>query len=241
MIIPKDVKVISLDFWETLGKSNKDFQLPRTQLLARYFQYKGDLDDLHKVIKSTNKEIDTLSDIDCVQRGFVFRVNAIYQRIMNDEHATLSVEALRALEEELSVLVAMYPPLLIEEDLTQTIRELRARGYKIALISNTGFIDGRHMLVAFEKVGIRDLLDYIIFSNEIDICKPHKRIFAELISQAHVQPYEVLHIGDNWIADVEGSTAAEMQAALLLNDKNRDKVTEEMLTIPSIRYLLKSY
>ena len=45
--------------------------------------------------------------------------------------------------------------------------------------------------------------------------KPDARIFAHLLREARVEPIEVLHIGDDPLADVVGATQAGMQTAWL--------------------------
>jgi len=55
-------------------------------------------------------------------------------------------------------------------------------------------------------------------SSAAGAAKPDARIFAHLLHTAGVPPIEVLHVGDDPLADVVGATQAGLQAVWLNRD-----------------------
>ena len=96
--------------------------------------------------------------------------------------------------------VEFYP------DVRPALTRLRAR-YRLFAVSN-GNAD-------LARCGLTEFFDGHITARAAGAAKPDARIFASLISLAEVSPAEVLHIGDDPLADVVGATRAGMQAVWL--------------------------
>jgi putative hydrolase of the HAD superfamily len=69
-----------------------------------------------------------------------------------------------------------------------------------------------------ERCGIGDLFDGHVSASGAGAAKPDARIFAHLLELAGVEASEVLHIGDDPIADVAGARRAGMQAMWINRD-----------------------
>ena len=92
----------------------------------------------------------------------------------------------------------------------ETLLTLKARGLKIALVSN---YDSRlHRVVA--ELGLRPFFDAVIVSSEAGWAKPSPRIYAEALAALGVEPREALMVGDRQKEDVAGATAADLRALL---------------------------
>ena len=109
----------------------------------------------------------------------------------------------RALETSLPVL---YP------HLAQTLAHLRKAGYRIGLVSNTGRTWGRYLRPIQDELGIGKYFDVRVFSDEIRARKPDRRIFDRALERLHLEPEEVVHIGDDVEADVAGAKGTGMRA-----------------------------
>jgi len=109
----------------------------------------------------------------------------------------------RALETSLPVL---YP------HLAQTLAHLRKAGYRIGLVSNTGRTWGRYLRPIQDELGIGKYFDVRVFSDEIRARKPDRRIFDRALERLHMEPEEVVHIGDDVEADVAGAKGTGMRA-----------------------------
>jgi putative hydrolase of the HAD superfamily len=71
------------------------------------------------------------------------------------------------------------------------------------------------------RCGLGDLFEGHVTASAAGAAKPDARIFAHLLRSAGVDAIEVLHIGDDPLADVVGATQAGMQA-IWLNRERRE-------------------
>lgn len=88
----------------------------------------------------------------------------------------------------------------LNDELVNIIKELKNRGYKIALLSNNS-IELRDRL---KDDGIIDLFDGIIISAEVGLQKPQPEIFDILFTKLDVKPNEVVFIDDT-LKSLEGA------------------------------------
>ncbi len=93
--------------------------------------------------------------------------------------------------------------------LIELIRELRAKGSPIGLLSNESLaLESRlHML------GIADLFDHVFVSAQIGVMKPDTTAYRVALQALNVRAHEVLFV-DDALADVRAAQALGMQAIL---------------------------
>jgi putative hydrolase of the HAD superfamily len=94
----------------------------------------------------------------------------------------------------------------------QTLAELKARGFGIGLISNTGRTPGYVLRPILEALGLAGSIDVMVFSNEHGQCKPRPSIFEELRRGLGVAYDELVFVGDNLYVDVHGAQRCGMRA-----------------------------
>jgi FMN hydrolase / 5-amino-6-(5-phospho-D-ribitylamino)uracil phosphatase len=114
-----------------------------------------------------------------------------------------------AVEEALEIFFVERNRVELYEDVRPALIRLRAK-YRLFAVSN-GNAD-------LERCGIGDLFDGHITASGAGAAKPDARIFAHLLHDAGVEPIEILHVGDDPLADVVGATRAGMQAVWLNRD-----------------------
>jgi HAD superfamily hydrolase (TIGR01509 family) len=95
------------------------------------------------------------------------------------------------------------------DDVRPSLIRLRSR-YRLFALSN-GNAD-------LQRCGIADLFAGHVTAIAAGAAKPDARIFARLGEVAGVAPGQVLHIGDDPLADVVGATQAGMQAVWINRD-----------------------
>jgi len=93
-----------------------------------------------------------------------------------------------------------------------TLAALQRGGYRIGLISNTGRTWGRFLRPIQDDLGIGKFFDDRVFSDEVGIRKPEPPIFEQALSHLGLRPDEVVHVGDDLVADVGGSKGIGMRA-----------------------------
>ncbi|MBN2191436.1 MAG: HAD family hydrolase [Polyangiaceae bacterium] len=85
--------------------------------------------------------------------------------------------------------------------------ELRGR-FSLAVLSN--YPCGRSIRESLERVGILPFLDVVVVSGDIGYAKPHPKPFAEVCAALECPASDVVFVGDNWLADVQGARRAGM-------------------------------
>ena len=83
-----------------------------------------------------------------------------------------------------------------------------ANDYQIGIISN-GSPDVQYQKL--NSLGIRQLLDCIVLSEEIGIRKPEPGIFLEAVSLLSREPAECIYVGDSYDNDVVGAKNAGLR------------------------------
>jgi putative hydrolase of the HAD superfamily len=109
-------------------------------------------------------------------------------------------------DEALEVFLAARNRVEFYDDVRPALARLRA-GYRLFAVSN-GNAD-------LHRCGIGSLFDGHITAIAAGAAKPDARIFAALVEMAGVSAAEILHVGDDPVADVLGAREAGMQSVWL--------------------------
>jgi 2-haloacid dehalogenase len=109
-----------------------------------------------------------------------------------------------------------------EENIHHTLENIKQRGYRIGVISNSRLYD-EVMINCFKKVGLAKYIDVFTFSYYLKICKPKKQIFEIALDRMKVNPEDAIMVGDNLKSDIEpaqklGLTGIWFNKNLTLND-----------------------
>lgn len=127
------------------------------------------------------------------------------------EPASLSEEALVELDHAYAIPALEILPESVPGAL-ETLLWCREQGLRIGLISNTGRTPGWVLRKILDRLGIGELLDTMIFSNEVGVCKPQSQIFSALCEGLGSDPETIVFVGDNLYADVWGAKRSGMKA-----------------------------
>lgn len=96
----------------------------------------------------------------------------------------------------------------LEEDAMPTIRQLRAQGYRLGLISNAN--DDKDVETLIDIHGLRPWFDVILISAAFGRRKPDPRIFHAALQALEVPPARAVMVGDTLGADVLGAKNSGM-------------------------------
>ena len=96
------------------------------------------------------------------------------------------------------------------EDALPVLRELKARGVRIVVLSNIG-IDIRGCL---KHAGLIDLIDGVVLSYEVGVVKPDPEIFRLATNLLGVSTDQTLMVGDSWRDDA-GAAALGIRTLIL--------------------------
>jgi putative hydrolase of the HAD superfamily len=110
---------------------------------------------------------------------------------------------------------AWEPHTFTHPDAVIVLRQLRERGIKVGVLSNTMWPRARHELI-FSRDSVLDLIDGAVYSSEIPWVKPHKEAFrAAMAAIGADDPGACVYVGDRPFDDVHGAQAAGMRAVLV--------------------------
>ena len=93
----------------------------------------------------------------------------------------------------------------------EAVREIRARGLTLGVISNTGRTPGRVVRRLLEDAGLLACFDVLVFSDEAGVRKPAAAIFRRMLDQTGVDPAGAVHVGDDPVTDVAGARGVGMR------------------------------
>jgi putative hydrolase of the HAD superfamily len=112
---------------------------------------------------------------------------------------------------------AWDPHTYTDADVAPLLRELRARGIKVGVLSNTMWPRSAHERV-LRRDGVLGLIDGAVFSSEIPWAKPHPEAFRAAMAAVGVSdPAACVFVGDRPWDDVHGAQRVGMRAVLVPN------------------------
>lgn len=91
-----------------------------------------------------------------------------------------------------------------------TLAELKAQGYKLALVSN--YAHTEVLRDALRRLGLLQHFDHLIVSADVGYLKPHPRIYEAALQSLGVRAEEAVMVGNDLECDVEGAKKAGIRA-----------------------------
>jgi putative hydrolase of the HAD superfamily len=98
----------------------------------------------------------------------------------------------------------------------ETLEWLKGLSLKIAILSDFPLEE------KLTTLGIADLVDYAICSEESGYLKPHPKPFLAVSQALGVDPSAILYVGDSYSKDIVGANGVGMFSALIGSSKKRD-------------------
>lgn len=116
-----------------------------------------------------------------------------------------------------SYVAAWEPHTFTDPDAPDLLRQLRDRGVRVGVLSNTMWPRSWHEDV-FRRDGVLGLIDGAVYTSEIDWTKPHPEAFrAAMAAVGAADPRRCVFVGDRPFDDVHGAQQAGMRAVLMPN------------------------
>jgi putative hydrolase of the HAD superfamily len=119
-------------------------------------------------------------------------------------------EVARAIESYSAAFVTTMVPIAGSDE---HLHRMRDRGFRLAVLSNWPLATTIDRYV--EAQGWSALFDAIVVSQRVGAIKPRPEIFTEAARLIGAPAGRILHVGDDWAADVVGATRAGWHAAYL--------------------------
>jgi putative hydrolase of the HAD superfamily len=90
------------------------------------------------------------------------------------------------------------------------LESLRGRGIRTGVVANAWPEPSRVLRADAQAFGLADLLDVIVFSDEVGLRKPQPEIFLHALERIGVAPEDAVFVGDRLDTDVQGAARAGM-------------------------------
>ncbi|MGH2820314.1 MAG: HAD family hydrolase [Actinomycetota bacterium] len=125
-----------------------------------------------------------------------------------------------------------------DPDAAPVLKELRGRGLKLGLLSNTLW-PGAHHEHLLERDGLRDLIDARMYTSDMEHTKPHPEAFWQVLEALGVRDAgRAVFVGDRPFDDIYGAKRAGLRAVLRPNPYTPAFDVEPDAVIHDLRSLL---
>ena len=116
------------------------------------------------------------------------------------------------------------------DDVIDTFKEIKAKGLRIGIISDTGLSLG-NTLVA---LGLKDYIDCYTSSKEVGVMMPNPKIYLTALNKLGLKPEECIYV-DDYYEEVEGARKLGFKAFRI----NRSNENLEEFDIKSLKDVIK--
>ncbi len=209
---------LSFDLWLTLIKSNPEFKQKRNLLFKDFFEIEHGIEKVNQVVRHYDVLCNNINE----KTGLNIDTYEIYYLILGaldvnfDKNGTDRLKEFYGHTEELFL---KFKPVLIYPDIEKMFKEVTNQGKSINILSNTAFIKGKVLRKILEHYDLAEYLKFQIYSDEVGFSKPNteifKLVFDEVNKYKKIEKKDVLHIGDNSVADYNGALKFGFDAHLL--------------------------
>lgn len=216
-------KHYSFDLWLTLIRSHPSFKRERDRFFYDNFNGKGkSLEEITRIFRQVDLMCNAINE----KTGKNLEAEEMYLMVisaMNDYDYPFHALDMEALYTEVEQLVFKYLPVIYCNNTAAVLGKLKEQ-YTLSLLSNTAFIKGKTLREVLKRLEIHDVFDFQLYSDEVGMSKPNQALFQMMIEKVNtgrsVQLNEIIHIGDNIKADIEGANIAGI-STLLVNSNNK--------------------
>ncbi|KIA99082.1 phosphoglycolate phosphatase [Flavobacterium sp. KMS] len=209
---------LSFDLWLTLIKSNPEFKSKRNLLFKDFFDVDATIEKVNDVVRYYDVLCNNINE----RTGLNIDTYEIYYLILSALNVNINdidTTKLKSFYNETELLFLKYKPELLYANIPQLFKEITQQDKTINLLSNTAFIKGNTLRKILSHYELESYFQFQIYSDEVGLSKPNNEIFQLVFNQANeIKPItkkEILHIGDNIIADYNGAINFGFDAHLL--------------------------
>ncbi len=210
------IRHVSFDFWHTLVRANPDFKYVRAAAIRHAYTEAASDAQIVAAFTTLGEQFNREGEQDIAYR------TPLESLAVAIESLGLPIDSrLEVIRAEIDALFLQHPPTLAFQELGDVLAALRGQGYTLSITSNTTFTGGNVLRKMLQHAGLLQHFDFQLFSDEIKAAKPVSRIFetvfqeAQRINQQVQTKNNVLHIGDNPLADIQGAQNIGFQAILV--------------------------
>ena len=220
-------KHYSFDLWMTLIKSNPAFKQERTKFFyATFNQRYKTIEEIAAIFRRVDLMCNAINE----KTGGSITSEEMYLMViseMNDYSNAFENVNLAQLYDEMEQLLFKHLPEVYCGNTAKVLDNIKQNeGVTVSLLSNTAFIKGRSLREVLKRIELESYFDFQLYSDETGFSKPNKQMFhlmlnnvAEVRNMGAISTKEIVHIGDNVLADIYGANATGIHG-ILINSNN---------------------
>jgi len=213
----RKIAAVTFDLWDTLIQENPGGSARvadiRVDKIGSILSSKGLTHTKGEILAAHEKTGQFLQLIWSKKRDMAVRDQVLFMLSSIDDRLAgkLSEHELTEIDRAYTDSLLENPPRLLP-GVRDALEDVRGKGYKLGLISNTGRTPGSTLRVLMDRMGILKHFDATTFSNEIQIRKPAEGAFRITLERLRTVPKAAVHVGDDPESDVTGAKRAGMKA-----------------------------
>jgi len=205
-----EITAVTFDLWQTLLLDNRDLGQARTlirlegaQNAIAQFGEAFDLEHIREAYRACYRECRRIRE-ENLDVSFREQVEIFINNIDDGLVERLDEEAILEVVRTYGDSFWAHPP-VPHTDARSVLRDVKAMGLGIGLISNTGMTPGETFRQYMDQQGLLQYFDVLTFSDEVKISKPAKEIFQMTLESLGATAAHTVHVGDHVKNDVAGA------------------------------------
>lgn len=211
----------SFDLWLTLIRSNPAFKQQRALYFHQKYNY---LQKSVQEVETIFRQVDLMCNSMNEKTGKNIDADEMYLMVIsmiNNYEPSFRQVDLAELEKDMEAMIFNYLPVLYSSLTIIHLERLIGPCYAtLSLLSNTGFIRGAILRKIMVALDLDRLLSFQLYSDEERMSKPNPKFFQLMLDKIDRRNLnfgldEIVHVGDNPIADVQGAEALGITAVLV--------------------------
>jgi putative hydrolase of the HAD superfamily len=211
-------KHISFDLWLTLIRSNPEFKSKRNLLFRDFFELDCTLERVKEVVRHYDVFCNNMNE----KTGLNIDTFEIYYLILKDLNVDINqieIQKLKEFYKLTEIAFLEFKPYLIYPEVQFFFKEVVDLGKTISILSNTAFIKGETLRKIITHYELENYFSFQLYSDETGFSKPNNKIFKMAYDQINmynpIEKKQVLHVGDNVIADYNAAIEFGFDALLI--------------------------
>ena len=226
-----EITTVTFDLWQTLILDNRELGSARAMVrlegardaLVRFGE-SYDLEHIREAYRACYRRCHKIRE-QHLDVSFREQVEIFIDNISPGLVERLNQETIEEIVRIYADSFLIHPPSTHVDALT-VLRDLKAMGLRLGLISNTGMTPGTTFRTFLESEGMLGYFDALTFSDEVKISKPSNEIFLMTLRAMNAAPSQTVHVGDHLINDVMGAKRSGLKTVWIEGFYEREDLSD---------------
>ena len=229
-----------------LGRARAQVRLDGAQAALRKVDLEYDLDHIRDAYRACYRHCRKVREQD-LDLSFREQVEVFIENIGPGLVDRLDEETIQEILRAYADSFFVHPA-VPHADAMDVLRDVKAMGLRIGLISNTGMTPGVTFRSYLEQQGMLAYFDTLTFSDEVKLAKPSLQIFQMTLRSLGAAPEQAVHVGDHVANDVVGAKRCGLKTVWITGfyerehpsdpDSEPDATVEQLgMVVPAIARL----